>query len=253
MPIISYAQAKEDIHLWRALDGVKEGFYIDVGAWDPELDSVTKLFYDRSWRGVNIEPSPKWFARFPEVRPRDINLNVAVAETAKKLKFFEDQQSGLSTAVESIAQGHIESGRFKESSIVVPAVTLTQVCEAHCRTAIHFLKVDAEGAEGEALRSLDFARFRPWILCVESHYPLRPDIQIYGEWENYLFSRGYRFVFTDLINRYYVANEHNERAAAFAVPGDFFIHIDDLNRTRTLEARITELEALISGNSLANT
>ena len=80
---ISYAQAKEDIHLLRALSGVHHdvGFYIDLGAWDPEIDSVTKLFYDAGWRGINVEPSPKWFPRLLEQRPRDINLQVAVSET----------------------------------------------------------------------------------------------------------------------------------------------------------------------------
>jgi hypothetical protein len=72
---VSYAQAKEDIHLLRALAGVRHevGFYIDVGAWDPDIDSVTKLFYDAGWHGINIEPSTKWFARLIEKRPRDIN------------------------------------------------------------------------------------------------------------------------------------------------------------------------------------
>ena len=38
MTFISYAQAKEDIDLLRALSGVHHevGFYIDIGAWDPE-------------------------------------------------------------------------------------------------------------------------------------------------------------------------------------------------------------------------
>jgi len=46
---ISYAQNHEDVLLYRALKGVGKGFYIDVGANDPEEDSVTKAFYDRGW------------------------------------------------------------------------------------------------------------------------------------------------------------------------------------------------------------
>lgn len=56
MKLISYAQNHEDIMLWRALKSVQNGFYVDVGANDPVLDSVTKLFYDRGWSGINIEP-----------------------------------------------------------------------------------------------------------------------------------------------------------------------------------------------------
>jgi hypothetical protein len=54
---VSYAQNYEDILLGRALRK-SEGFYIDVGANHPVFHSVTKLFHDRGWRGINVEPSP---------------------------------------------------------------------------------------------------------------------------------------------------------------------------------------------------
>jgi hypothetical protein len=50
----SRAQAREDVILDHALRGVKHGFYIDVGAQDPVVDSVTKAFYEGGWRGINI-------------------------------------------------------------------------------------------------------------------------------------------------------------------------------------------------------
>ena len=48
MPLISYSQNFEDAMLWRALSEVKGGFYIDVGAWDPDRDSVTLAFYEQN-------------------------------------------------------------------------------------------------------------------------------------------------------------------------------------------------------------
>lgn len=40
--------------LKRALKDIDCGFYIDIGANDSEIDSVTKAFYDEGWRGINI-------------------------------------------------------------------------------------------------------------------------------------------------------------------------------------------------------
>ena len=57
MPINSYAQNFEDVMLFRALGHVKKGFYLDIGAGEPEIDSVTKLFYSLGWTGVNVEPN----------------------------------------------------------------------------------------------------------------------------------------------------------------------------------------------------
>jgi hypothetical protein len=85
---------------------------------------------------------------------------------------------------------------------------------------------------------MDFSRYRPWVLCIESHLPLRPDIQTYEDWDPYVRDAGYKFVFTDNINRYYIAQEHDHRAASFAYPADFYIHISDIQRIRALEERV---------------
>jgi FkbM family methyltransferase len=247
MAWISYAQALEDIHLLRALAGVHhdEGFYIDVGAWDPEFDSVTKLFYDAGWRGINIEPSPHRYERLAARRQRDVNICAAVSETPGEIALYHDVgASPLSTTVKAIAEEHEANHHMSSEILMVKAVTLTQICADHAPANIHFLKIDVEGAEATVLRSLDLSRYRPWFLCIECHYPMRTDLQTYDAWEPYLCYHHYRFVFTDKwrINRYYVTEEHAERAnAAFAVPADFYIPASLDRRVRDLEA---ELEAL---------
>ena len=79
--MISYAQNLEDVLLARAFAGVDTGFYIDVGAFDPDIDSVTRHFYDAGWRGINIEPVAATACAVCAERPRDINLNVALGRT----------------------------------------------------------------------------------------------------------------------------------------------------------------------------
>ncbi len=69
MGIVSYAQNLEDVMLWRALQEVEGGFYLDVGAQDPVIDSVTRAFYDRGWCGVNLEPAPAYHAALAAARP----------------------------------------------------------------------------------------------------------------------------------------------------------------------------------------
>ena len=49
MQMISYAQNHEDVLLRRAFPDQDAGFYLDVGAAHPVIDSVTKHFYDRGW------------------------------------------------------------------------------------------------------------------------------------------------------------------------------------------------------------
>src|SRR5690348_14484148 len=99
MSFISYAQNFEDVMLHRALARVSQGFYIDVGAGEPNVESVTRAFYEGGWRGINVEPLVSVFDRIQLARARDINLNVAVTDSVGEATFFAiDGGSGLSTS-----------------------------------------------------------------------------------------------------------------------------------------------------------
>lgn len=62
MGIVSYAQNFEDVMLWRALGHIENGFYVDIGAQHPTIDSVSKAFYERGWSGINVEPVDAYIA-----------------------------------------------------------------------------------------------------------------------------------------------------------------------------------------------
>ena len=76
----SYSSLNEDnIIDW--LTGYKaKGTYIDIGAYDPNLGNNTRLFYERGWRGINIEPTKENYKKFLQQRPKDINLDWAIGE-----------------------------------------------------------------------------------------------------------------------------------------------------------------------------
>ena len=62
--MISYAQNFEDVILQRVFHTCDQGRYIDIGGYDPTIDSVTKHFYDRGWSGVNVEPVARFHKKF---------------------------------------------------------------------------------------------------------------------------------------------------------------------------------------------
>jgi FkbM family methyltransferase len=218
--IVSYAQNYEDVMLLRALRGVECGFYIDVGAQDPINDSVTKMFYEQGWRGINIEPVSHWYERLLADRPQDINLQLAVSDAPGQLRLFEVKDSGLSTTDLEFAQQHVQAGlRIRESD--VSCVTLDHICEVHGVRDVHFLKIDCEGAEAAALRGISLNRVRPWIILLEATEP-NSQKPAYEEWELLLTQRGYRFVYADGLNRFYLADERAELYEAFAYPPNVF-------------------------------
>ena len=80
----SYSQFYEDLILFAIFFDIKKGFYIDIGANDPNHITVTKAFYLRGWYGLNIEPLPNMHNRLMKYRNRDINLQIGVGEKEGK-------------------------------------------------------------------------------------------------------------------------------------------------------------------------
>lgn len=220
MTFISYAQNFEDVMLWRALKHVENGFYIDVGANDPVLDSVTFAFYQRGWRGINIEPMRQYYERLCAERPEDINLPVAVSDTGGELTFFDIPDTGLSTMEPAIAEAHVAAGR-EVIQQRIQALPLANICEEHVHGPIHFLKIDVEGLEGAVLRGMDFQKWRPWILVIEA---TRPQSQItnHSEWEGLVLAAGYRFSYFDGLNHYYISENHLDLMESFKTPPNVF-------------------------------
>ena len=160
MTNISYAQNFEDVMLWRALGGVANGFWIDAGAADPDINSVTRMFSDRGWHGVNIEPTPAFFARLVAARPRDINLNVALGAAPGQMIFYECAEAAISSLDPGLAERNRADG-FVVTERTVAVMTLAQVCQQHAPRDIHFLKIDVEGAEAQVLAGADLKRPGP--------------------------------------------------------------------------------------------
>ena len=233
MAFISYAQNYEDVMLARALKGVETGFYIDVGAQDPDEDSVTKHFYDRGWHGLNFEPTATFHARMEAARPRDICLRCAVGAEIGTVTLYEAQDTGLSTIVEAVSDAAPNAHTLQ----TVPMTTLDAACAEHGIETVHFLKIDVEGAEDLVLRGIGFEVVRPWIVVVEATRPNSPE-PYYAHWEPLLTERGYRFVYADGLNRFYLADEHAALSEHFRYPPNHFDHF-----IRASEARAEERAA----------
>jgi FkbM family methyltransferase len=243
---ISYAQNGEDVLLHRVFGQIDKGFYIDVGAMNPYYDSVTKAFYDKGWRGINIEPVPEWFEKLCAERPDDLNLNVALSSENGFLEFFEVVNSGLSTAVPEHAKAHQETG-YAVTARKIESRSLSSILADYNPGEIHFLKIDVEGFELEVLRGMDFQKYRPWVCIVESTLP-NSRVENWDKWESVLLHHDYTFVLFDGLNRFYVANEHSELREALSRPlaraFDVFISIYEHEKDEELARLRSENESL---------
>ncbi len=258
LTFISFAQNFEDVMLWRALGHIEHGFYIDIGAWSPEINSVTKAFYDRGWSGINVEPNPEPYTELRTARPRDINLQIAVADAdgAAELHIIRlptgSGSTGLSTLGNEIAAEHTAKGLIASEQLLVQTSTLASICAEHIREKfdIHFLKIDVEGAEASVIRGADWVRYRPWIVIVEATYPMS-QIETHATWEQILIEADYTCVYRDGLNGFYIAREHAELASAFDIPPNVFDRFVPAAQSRA-ETRISELVSQVENDKKAS-
>ncbi|MFZ4479526.1 MAG: FkbM family methyltransferase [Rhodoferax sp.] len=240
MEFTSYAQNLEDVMLWRALGHLKGGHYIDVGAQHPEVDSVSRAFYERGWRGVHVEPVPEYASLLRSDRPDEVVLQVAVANNRGKCEIHVFPGTGLSTTSQSIASRHAIEGRFESETLDVDTLTLDDVYERSTFEQIHWLKIDAEGSENEVLEGWRSDDLRPWIILIEATEPTT-QVDSSAIWTQKLIGKRYIEVYFDGLNKWFISQERGELASAFTSPPNVF----DSYVTRR-EVRLREFAAFAS-------
>jgi FkbM family methyltransferase len=217
----SYAQNFEDVILYRALRSVTRGFYIDIGASHPDIDSVSRAFHEKGWSGIHVEPLPAHAAALRLARPGDIVIEAAVSQDIGTSPFFEvGLGAGISTCSVELSERHRAAG-FSVSTCIVKHVSLYDILSTHVTSEVHWMKIDVEGFEAAVIRSWQDSPVRPWIVVVESTEPMST-VPNYAAWEPELIRRGYRYVYFDGLNRFYLSDKHAELAAHFSCGPNYF-------------------------------
>lgn len=233
--MITYAQNFEDVMLQRLFDGRTDGFYVDVGAGDPEKFSVTKWFYDLGWSGINVEPNAGLLERLTNARRRDVNLGYGAGRVSGAAEFEESLVAELSTFALSGKASGGEGSRTRSVEIM----TLNDIIEKHGKgRKIDFLKIDVEGWELEVLEGLNLRRFRPVALVIESTLP-NTRVSSSETWEPLVLRQGYFLAHFDGLNNFYLAEEANALRDRFALPPGVFDEITPAELVRLSHVRDT--------------
>lgn len=213
-PLIAYGHNAEDVVLCHAFVDRPQGFFVDVGAGEPDSGSLTTNLVDLlGWRGVNLEPLPDRALRLRRARPRDVNLQVAVGAEPGSAVLHRIVPTarqpvggaGLSTLDPEVAERHRAAGWGVEVSRV-PVVTLESVLAEHAEPGFDLLKVDVEGWEAQVLASADLAWWRPRALVVEATVP-KTRISSHQAWEPGVLAAGYVLAQFDGVNRFYARHD----------------------------------------------
>ncbi len=167
-PRKSYSMFGEDLVISKIFKNKKKGIYVDVGCYHPIEGSNTYLLFKKGWNGINIDLNKTSIDLFNKARIGDLNLNLAISNKSKKIKYyFRKKINMLNTVNQNFAKNYFLKG-FKTSYI--QSQTLNFILKKFKYSQkIDLLNLDIEGNEINALKSLDFKKYEPKVICVEIH------------------------------------------------------------------------------------
>jgi FkbM family methyltransferase len=170
----SWAEHGEDLvieSLCRYLK-IDKPTYLDIGAADPIFNSNTYLFYSKGCRGVLIEPNPSLSGALMKIRPGDRTINAGIGFDGRTEADYYMVSGALSNTFSKdwidASAARLGNRDFIEKVIEMPLLNINAVIAEYFCKAPDLLSIDTEGLDFDILRSLDFNRFRPPIVCAET-------------------------------------------------------------------------------------
>ncbi|SFL46976.1 methyltransferase, FkbM family [Desulfomicrobium norvegicum] len=169
---ISYSQCGEDVivrFVFNSLN-IARPSYIDIGAHHPFYLNNTAILYANGSRGINIEPNKAMLKSFKQHRPKDINLNFCVGKEDGFIDYYIMDISTLNTASKDEAiRLEANTERRIIDVVQVPVKNINRIIDEYSNGIFpHFLTLDVEGFDEVILKSIDFEKTSPQIICVET-------------------------------------------------------------------------------------
>ena len=152
----TFSQFGEDLFINSFFKDHKKGKYVDLGAFHPMRLSNTYLLHKKGWSGTNVDLNSISIDLFNIARNKDKNICALISDQSNVLKdaYLENDWSAAS----SISPDN----NFKLKKKMKTEI-FNNIIDHH----FDFLNIDLEGHDYEVLRTIDFNKFKPKLICIE--------------------------------------------------------------------------------------
>ena len=172
-------------------DGKKNGFFIEIGAYDG-ISGSNCYHFERflNWDGVAIEPSIIQFEKLKKNRKCKL-LNNAISDEVKEVEFIEvteglTQMSGINDSsfkrnIDIISNNQLS----KTTSTNLKTITFDEIAPKN--KDVDYLSIDIEGGEMNLLKSIDFKINNIKVISVENNVPKEQNFKNLFEEINFIY------------------------------------------------------------------
>jgi FkbM family methyltransferase len=166
--------------LEKVFPGVTDGFFLDVGSSHGQIGSNSWALERRGWTGICVDPFPIYM----EGRTCQMFNEVVFSASGKRVSFRA--AGGLGGVGETLAPWNTKAEQAP--SVEFTSVSLRDLLtRAEAPAFIHFVSMDIEGAEFEALRGFPFDGVAVGAWAIEHNFeePKRGKIKALLEQHGY--------------------------------------------------------------------
>jgi FkbM family methyltransferase len=164
---VFFSQTGEDELVLRYLPE-SYGHYVDIGAGQPVCGSNTYHFYKKGWQGICIDPITDNYRMLKLLRKNDRIMNCLVATPKGKMSFYEFVPYEYSTTVPTVAEKLLGTEGVRLRQVLqLDVLRLSEFAPAMDPQSPTFFSIDVEGADLEVLKSNDWVKTLPRVICIE--------------------------------------------------------------------------------------
>tara|TARA_R110000824_G_scaffold155326_1_gene328023 strand:+ start:4260 stop:4991 length:732 start_codon:yes stop_codon:yes gene_type:complete len=164
--------------------GIKNGYYVDVGASDGIRLSNTYLLAKQGWKGICVEAHPSYFELLKNNRGESVCFPVAAGDKDETDAPINLNYRGSLTSLDFSLEDYFsrdyvgyygnrnesEIKGFKNGAAIVKMRTIDSMiteCEKNFGRTPNLICIDIDGSEKYAFKGLDLDRWKPEILILE--------------------------------------------------------------------------------------
>ncbi len=183
----SYSQDGEDVVLAsffeKELNSDFKGFYVDIGSHHPLRFSNTQFFYEKGWKGINIDATPGSMNAFKKVRPFDINLEVGISDKQGEMFYHLFEESALNCFDKEVANERLSEGWPLIEKICIKTHPINDILDEYLpkNSQIDFIDIDVEGFELQILSQFNFDKYAPKYFLTEALDNIEQDLFEYKD------------------------------------------------------------------------
>ena len=168
---LSYSQSGEDIiieYLFQ-LRKIDKPVCLDIGAYHPIVANNTYKFFLKGSKCVNIDANSTAIESFSSTRPTDTNLNIGIGGEDGEFDFYIMEDVALNTFSLEEKINLEKMGHHLKEVKKIKMVPVNKVLQEYFDDiAPDFISIDAEGVDFDIIKSFNFDKYAPKVICIES-------------------------------------------------------------------------------------